>query len=581
MHEVIHLSLSAKANHLTTHFYNAQESYFVFNEKDAHTRSHVDPTVLFKAGVATDRRTPTFTPRALIWDMRGGYGSLKRSNGLYNEDYTGHHDPTELQTASQVWDQTKPLTVIKQDQVILSEYQHALDTGTQVAEKAGDLNTQNTKYWSDYVNIYYNPKSFNQLSNWEYDPVRYPQGKPRGEEPKGGRKFVNYDTGVAEFKELNVASDDSYLEAVFRPAVEECDSLSGVSIATECDTAWGGFSSKILQELREDYIPKSSVFVWGLYDDDNSLGKTLGGNVTGVKNIKQTRQQVLSRIKTTISLANDATLFIPITKPRVPKSVLKNYDATSDWHSTALLTLPFESMSVLSSLRHENRVSMQSIADMLQGGSNRNIVASLESVILGPQQDRNVLAATRKKLDFDYSGAVFKDSTAHYFSKVGTLRPPSLSGSTGAAAASSSSSNSNSNSAATTDTRLNTLSLRNNLSGPDSREVLWEELFHGAHLQADGTPQALLSDVKCNQPFSLQKAFPGHSALEMEPEDSVFAAMGITTAPRKYLKEMHEFVSRYVRTADEGRDELKEDSSALAEQYEWGWNSSDDEEDDD
>lgn len=535
MHEIIHLSLSAQANHLSTHFYNQQESYFVFDDSQVASKSHVDPSVLFRAGIATDGRTPTFTPRTLIWDMRGGYGSLRRSNALYSENFTGDAN----MDLSHAWDSSKPLTVLKEDQVLLSEYQQALDSGVDVIEKASNLNVANTKYWSDYTNIYYNPKSFHQLKGWEYDPVKYPQGKPRGEEEGNGRKFIDYEVGVNEFNDLNVSSDDSYLDTVFRPFVEECDSLSGLSLATETDSAWGGFSAKILEELREDYIPKSPVFVWGLYD--NLLGAQVA---TNAKNIKQSRQQVLSRIKTTMALAKSATLLIPLTKPHIPTSVLPSFDAESNWHTSALFSLPFETLSVLSSLRQNDRISMQNIADSLQGGSNRNIVASLDSSIIGPA----VQNGQRKKVNLDFSGSVFKQDSAHYFSKVATLRPGSVQDTSSSNFAS-------------------------------DQEALWESLFHGQQLQNDGTSQGLLNEFKCSQPFSVQKAFPAN-ALNIDTDDSIYVSMGITTAPRKHLKDMHTFVSKFVRTSDEGREELKEETSTMAEMYEWGWNSSDDEEDD-
>jgi hypothetical protein len=69
MHEVIHLSFSPVANHVHSHFYNAQESYFVYDDSEVQA-SHVDPHVLFRSGKG-------FTPRALIWDFRGGFGGLK------------------------------------------------------------------------------------------------------------------------------------------------------------------------------------------------------------------------------------------------------------------------------------------------------------------------------------------------------------------------------------------------------------------------------------------------------------------------------------------------------------------------
>ena len=102
MHEIIHLSLSAQANHLTTHFYNAQDSYFVYDDR---TVSHVDPTVLFRAGLGSDMRTSTFTPRALIWDMRGGYGSMKKANALYSDGFDDNTDASDARNNALVWDQ--------------------------------------------------------------------------------------------------------------------------------------------------------------------------------------------------------------------------------------------------------------------------------------------------------------------------------------------------------------------------------------------------------------------------------------------------------------------------------------------
>lgn len=529
MHEIIHLSLSAQANHLSTHFYNQQESYFVFDKKDVNKKSHVNPSVLFRAGVATDGRTPTFTPRTLIWDMRGGYGSLKKSNPLYSGNFTGDANMDLLHA----WETGKPLSVLKEEQVLLGDYQQALDSGKDILAKAAQLNTDNTKYWSDYTNIYYNPKSFNQLQNWEYDPVKYPEGKPRGEEAGNGRKFVDFEVGTNEFKELNNASDDSYLETVFRPFLEESDSLGGISLVCETDSAWGGFSSKLLDELREDYIPKSPIFVWGLYDEviDTERGK----------NIKQSRQKMLSRIKTTTSLSKNSTLFIPITKPHLSGDLFPNYDVSSSWHSGALTLLPFETMSVLSSLRNENRKSMQYIADALQGGSNRNIVSEILTSIVKPQ----VKDEKGKITDLDFSGSVFKDEAAHHYAKIGTLRP----------------------------------AVNGSFESDQEREELWNSLFRGNELQSDGTNQGLLNEIKCPQAFNLEKAFPA-DALNMTLEDRLYSSMSITTAPRKHLKEMNTFVSKFVRSSDEGREELKEETSNLADQYEWGWDSSDDDEDD-
>lgn len=59
----------------------------------------------------------------------------------------------------------------------------------------------------------------------------------------------------------------------------------------------------------------------------------------------------------------------------------------------------------------------------------------------------------------------------------------------------------------------------------------------------------------------------------------MYASLGVTTAPRWQLREMNTFVSKFVKTADEGRDELKEETREMAEQYEWGWEESEESDD--
>lgn len=81
MHEIITLQLGNDANYVGTHFWNAQESYFSY---DASRLSAIDPHVNFRAGRGTGG-TDTFTPRVLIYDLKGGFGSMKM-DALYEEE---------------------------------------------------------------------------------------------------------------------------------------------------------------------------------------------------------------------------------------------------------------------------------------------------------------------------------------------------------------------------------------------------------------------------------------------------------------------------------------------------------------
>lgn len=95
MHEIITLQLGQRSNYLATHFWNTQvrtlssvscsmltrkkESYFTYSSDQ---ESIVDHDIHFRPGLGADG-TETFTPRALIYDLKGGFGSLKKINALY------------------------------------------------------------------------------------------------------------------------------------------------------------------------------------------------------------------------------------------------------------------------------------------------------------------------------------------------------------------------------------------------------------------------------------------------------------------------------------------------------------------
>jgi len=99
MHEIISLQLGQRANYLATHFWNTQvrnspsiapvlgvladkllqESYFTYSSDQ---ESLVDHDIHFRPGIGADG-TETFTPRTLIYDLKGGFGSLRKINALY------------------------------------------------------------------------------------------------------------------------------------------------------------------------------------------------------------------------------------------------------------------------------------------------------------------------------------------------------------------------------------------------------------------------------------------------------------------------------------------------------------------
>lgn len=486
MPEVINISLSQRANHLSTHFYNSQESQLDYTKSVS--KAENDPNVFFKPTLSRDKTTINYNPRALIWDLKGGFGALGQFEYFQAED---EDDDWQGNTQS-----------MARDRIPKSAYQKALDN----YEKVPDLDTSNTLYWTDYSRVLYEPKAYNELSNWEVDPKNYPKGRlSLGQE----REFVDYQVGVKEWKNDSVGVN--FLEDKYRISLEEADSLIGLNVVSDVDSAWGGFTAEMLHELRDDYNPKNSIFTWGIFNGREL--KALSG------------EECLSRIRTFLELQRSSSLFIPLCTPKaLPDSL--NINRSSHWQTSALQTLVFEPFQTIMSQR-ENRVDFSTIENNLTLGSQRRIVS-------------NVNASTGT-LKFDFSSEFFvqKSKDPHTFSRSTVHKPPQ-------------------NSSSSDRTDFIKSSESSNLKG-----------------KADILDQRSQIDYYSKIPFGTPDSFPDF----VNPNDNLSATLKITTAPRKTFMEMKTFVSKFVRGDD--RENMIQELETLAEEYEHGWNDSDQSDDDD
>lgn len=92
MHEILTLQLGHRANYVCTHFWNTQESYFsspssslpTLTTSETHVASQdelVNHDIHWREGFDSAGRN-TYTPRTLIYDLRGGFGGgLNWSDG--------------------------------------------------------------------------------------------------------------------------------------------------------------------------------------------------------------------------------------------------------------------------------------------------------------------------------------------------------------------------------------------------------------------------------------------------------------------------------------------------------------------
>ena len=193
----------------------------------------MDHDVHFRPGVGADG-TETFTPRTVIYDLKGAFGTLRKYNALY--------ELTEDANLGQgLWDGKE--VIQQQTPISQSDYQKKLDAGL----PAPKLTTETVRYWSDYNRLFYHPRSIVQLNDYELHSKIMP--------------FEDWNVGEDLFSDLDKEHD--LLDRDVRPFAEECDQLRAIQLFTSSDDAWGGFSARYVDRLRDEF-GKKSVWVWAI-----------------------------------------------------------------------------------------------------------------------------------------------------------------------------------------------------------------------------------------------------------------------------------------------------------------------------
>ncbi|CZS95784.1 hypothetical protein WAI453_001615 [Rhynchosporium graminicola] len=328
MHEIITLQLGQRSNYLASHFWNTQESYFTYSKDE---EALVDHDIHFRPGVGADG-SETFTPRTLIYDLKGGFGSLRKINALYEIE-----EPTVTQG---LWN--GPAVVQRQAAIEQSAYQQTLDQGIEPSP----LTTESVRYWSDFNRVYYHPKSIVQLNEYELGSALMP--------------FENWNVGEELFNSLDKEHD--LLDRDLRYFAEEADHMQGIQMIAGIDDAWGGFAARYMDRIRDEY-GKTTIYFWGLED--------------GFKFVPREKRFIrMSNTARSISeIALQASLFVPMT---VPSALLPSYvtiDPKSRWHVGGLLSTAYETMTLPSRLRLQNgaRESLDELVNVLNVNGNQNI----------------------------------------------------------------------------------------------------------------------------------------------------------------------------------------------------------------
>ncbi|KAI1311000.1 tubulin domain-containing protein [Xylaria venustula] len=350
MREIITLQLGQQSNYIATHFWNTQESYFTYGADQE--ESPVDHDVHFRPGLGADG-TETFMPRTVIYDLKGGFGTLKRLNALY--------DLSQDAEASSLW--PGQAVVHRQQPIEASAYQESLDSG----QPPPELNTSTVRYWSDFNRVFYHPKSIVQLSEYELNSTIMP--------------FEKWHMGEELFGSLDKEHD--LLDRDLRPFAEEADHMQGIQIMTGLDDAWGSFAAKYVERIRDEY-GKTPVWVFGAQEPKTGLPR------------EKRLLKLVNKARALAELSAQASLVVPLSMPEGSLPSTIQLDPSSPWHISALFAATIESTTLYTRLKTSDRVYSSNLGHLtdLLNVFGRQTIANIEMSPIAPaNQTQNVTNA--------------------------------------------------------------------------------------------------------------------------------------------------------------------------------------------
>ena len=308
-----------------------QESYFTYAGQE---ESPVDHDISFRPGIGADG-ADTYTPRTLIYDLKGGFGTLRRENALYElqrQENPAQHGPWSGSTI--------PLQL---PPIAPSSYQHALDQGIQPPH----LTTETVRFWSDYNHLFYHPRSIVQLNEYELNSSLMP--------------FEKWQTGEELFS--NIDREHDLLDRDLRPFLEECDQIQGLQVFAGTDDAWGGFTARYVERINDD-LGKGCRWVFGL---NSRKQNTRERQMLFAANLAQSLY----------SLDPSASVHIPITSSPSALPSYVSLDISRPWHTSALQAAMVESITLPTRLRGSEsaRSNFDELEATLNKDGNRKIVA--------------------------------------------------------------------------------------------------------------------------------------------------------------------------------------------------------------
>jgi len=251
---VITIQCGNYANYVGAHFWNLQESGFVYGSGEGGGGEReileVDNDVLYREGL-TLKKEVTYTPRLILMDLKGSLGSLPECGELY-----GRNTVPKVGTVTMNW--AEGHQIFKEEPYKKNDYlrsldneagdegdsekdiDRAVDNDSSDEEKLYNLEDQ-VAFWSDYLGARFHQKSVLLCDSYQHQNSTHP--------------FDMWGSGREAWNDGRGLGDE--MEDRIRFFAEECDNLGGFQIVSDFQDGFGGASSSIVNLLADEYSNKS------------------------------------------------------------------------------------------------------------------------------------------------------------------------------------------------------------------------------------------------------------------------------------------------------------------------------------
>ncbi|XP_005103386.1 protein misato homolog 1 [Aplysia californica] len=352
--EIVTLQFGHYSNFVGTHWWNVQESSFVYDPQLLSTfPKEVNHDVLFREGKTISGHT-TFTPRLVLVDLHGSLGSLRREGTLYGasseENIQWLGDVTLHQTEAS--EKNKFLQDLYEDQAEETSSDRSCklkdaetsdtdgpDTGKQDCDDSEESSKSEAELpgphsyhldsdvtvWSDFLRTGLHPRSIHLVKEYQHNNSQ--------------NDFGIFGQGQ------QIAKTDREWEALedqIRYFTEECDQLQGFHILLDNHNGFGGLSSSALSYLSDEFSSKSRL----------SLGLTPACPPDQTAVERSTR--ILNSALSLRHCSEHSSLYVPLS---LASSLWRNvgapvkfdnlqYKAELDYHTSAVLAAALDTASL-------------------------------------------------------------------------------------------------------------------------------------------------------------------------------------------------------------------------------------------